>query len=467
MKKKISALCEPNLVECEILGEEIIDERTKDSVLKVKVKFQHAGILNKNNRRYRSELLAREIERIQPDLKAGKVFGAAYHPKSGEAEVPDVAMIWRSAKIEKDGSCVGKVDILPTHYGKDAQTIIKAGGSIGISSRGYGTTTRKTEGGKTFSDVNDDFFLKTPGDIVLSPSVEDAGLTEQIESHFNKNVDSKVLSESEEMKLEDLTLKALKKDAPEVYAEIEAGIKKKEAEKNKPEKSEEEIATARKKEIETAVDEKLKPLQTEIDGLKETQKKSVEAVTDFASSYFEINGIAEEDEEDEEDDKGKKKDKSNSGLEKKFSELEAKNAELEKKIKDKEDTDKDVADKAAEQTKVKTALEKAIVKEPYKSLIEKELVSEDGTVNIEKEKDVEEAVTAAKTKISGMLVEAKKSQIITGDIDELGKIENPEGDVEQKKKALNIQRRYNEAVDSGYPGSLEDYKKLLVEKEDE
>lgn len=464
MKKKIAALCEPNLVECEILGEEILDEKKQESVLKVKVKFQHAGILNKNNRRYRQEILAREIERIQPDLKAGKVFGAAYHPKSGEAEVPDVAMIWRSAKIEKDGSCVGKVDILPTHFGKDAQIIIKAGGSIGISSRGFGTTTRKTEGGKTFSDVNDDFFLKTPGDIVLSPSVEDAGLTEQMESHFNKNVDSTALKESDEMKLEDLTLKALKKDAPEVYAEIEAGIKK-EADKNKPEKSEEEIAAERKKEIETAVDEKLKPLQTEITGLKETQKKSVEAVTDFASSYFEINGIAE-DEEDEDDNKKDKKKTDTSGLEKKMTALETKNAELEKKIKDKEDTDKDVADKATEQAKVKASFEKAIVKEPYKGLIEKELVAEDGTVDIEKEKDVADAVATAKTKISGMLAEAKKSQIITGDIEELGKIENPEGDKKQKNE-LNTQRRYNEAVDSGYPGSLEDYKKLLVEKEGE
>ena len=325
MKKKIGALCEPNLVECEILGEEILDEKKQESVLKVKVKFQHAGVLNKNNRRYRQEILAREIERIQPDLKAGKVFGAAYHPKSGEAEVPDVAMIWRSAKIEKDGSCVGKVDILPTHFGKDAQIIIKAGGSIGISSRGYGTTTRKTEGGKTFSDVNDDFFLKTPGDIVLSPSVEDAGLTEQMESHFNKNVDSEALEESN-MKPKELTLEALKKENPEVLAEHEAEIKKAAA-KNKPEKPEEEIAAERKKEIETAVDEKLKPLQTEIAGLKETQKKSVEAVTDFASSYFDINGIAEEDEEDEEDDKGKKKDKKSdtSGLEKKFTELATKN----------------------------------------------------------------------------------------------------------------------------------------------
>lgn len=190
-------LIETQLVECEILEKES-EER---GGLTVKLKWQHGGKINNNNRRYRKEILEREIARIQEDLKQGRVFGCAYHPKSGDAEVPDVAMIWREAKMLEDGTCIGKADILPTHYGKDAITIIRAGGAIGISSRGYGTTSRKTEKGKIFSDVNDDFFLKTPGDIVLSPSVEGAGikkLEKLIENQAN-NFDTEELNDEERM----------------------------------------------------------------------------------------------------------------------------------------------------------------------------------------------------------------------------------------------------------------------------
>lgn len=192
-----------HLIESQLLDAEILEE-SKSGVLKVKVKFQHAGIVNNNNRRYGKEIMQREINKIQDAIKEGKVYGAAYHPKSGEAEVPDVAMIWKEAKMEKDGSCVGVADILPTLYGSNAITILKAGGKLGLSSRGYGTTTRRTEDGKTFQDVNDDFQLKTPGDIVLSPSVADAQIQKIVESQAN-NFDNEEKEElTEEQKEREL-----------------------------------------------------------------------------------------------------------------------------------------------------------------------------------------------------------------------------------------------------------------------
>lgn len=461
------ALCEPQLVECEVIGEEVIDEKTQESVLKVSVKWQQADLINTNKRVYPRSILEREINRIQPDLKAGKVFGAAYHPDKGGAEVPDVAMIWRSAKIEKDGSCTGKIDILPTRHGKDAQTIIKAGGSIGISSRGYGTTTQKTDiiGGErqSFSQVNDDFFLKTPGDIVLSPSVADAGVREMLESHFNENADSEISNNGSVMSK--ITLKQLKEDAPEVLKEHEAEVKKAaEAEADKEVKSDEALAAERKKEIEAAVDEKLKPIQAEVTGLKEKQKQSTEAVANFAASYFEINEVATGDEEDNKDNKTEDK-KGNTDLEKKVADLEQKNVDLETKIKAREDKEKEDVTSIETQKKVKEAFNKAIEKENHKSLIEKELVNEDGIVAIDKEEDVKQAVETAKTKISAMLTEAKKLNIISGDIDALGKIDDPEGE-KTKAKAAGIQQRYDEAVESGYGGSLQNYKELLEKRED-
>lgn len=460
---KRAALCEPQLVECKIIGEDIIDEKTQEKVMKVEVKWQQADLVNTNKRVYTHSILDREIKRIQPELKAGKVFGAAYHPEKGGAEVPDVAMIWRSAKIEKDGSCVGKVDILPTHHGKDAQIIIKAGGKLGISSRGYGTTTQKTDiiGGerKTFSQVNDDFFLKTPGDIVLSPSVVDAGVREMMESHFNEDVDSEVSNKGEMKK----TLKTLKDENPEVFQEHEEEVKKAaEAAAAKDTTNEEALAAERKKEIEAAVEKQLKPVQEELAGIKATQKKSVESVAKFASDYFEINEVDTDSDDNDDKEEPKEGDKD---LEKKVADLEKKNSDLETKVKEREDKEKETATNAETQKKVKEAFDKAIEKENHKSLIEKELVDEDGIVAIEKVEDVEEAIKTAKAKVSALLTEAKKLNIISGNIDELGKVENPD-DKKANEKAEDTRKRYEDAVESGYAGSPQDFAALLEKRED-
>ncbi|MFX1532797.1 MAG: hypothetical protein ACFFDI_01035 [Promethearchaeota archaeon] len=188
---------------------EVLEE--SDGVLKLGVKWQHADIINGNNRLYRRPTLEREILRIQKDLKIGKIFACAYHPKSGSAEVPDVAAIWREAKIERDGSCTGVIEFVGTQAGKDAMAIYKSGGKLGISSRGYGTTSQKVENGKAYQEVNDDFILKSPGDIVLSPSVPDAGVKEMIEQ-MGDNFEFT----EEELKNRKITLKDLKEQHPEI-----------------------------------------------------------------------------------------------------------------------------------------------------------------------------------------------------------------------------------------------------------
>lgn len=189
MKK---ALLEFSAPKCTIL-EEIVDEVTKERVLRVEVKWQHAGIINGNRRRYSKEILQREIERLSPLMDKGAVYGASYHPQN-DAEIDDVSHLWESAKMAEDGECVGVVKVLPTERGRNAQAIIKYGGHIGMSSRGFGTTTRKEEvvDGKKIQvdEINDDFQLKSPGDFVLTPSVPDAGVRRMMESRLKDDEDS-------------------------------------------------------------------------------------------------------------------------------------------------------------------------------------------------------------------------------------------------------------------------------------
>jgi len=170
--------------EMRILSEEV-DERTGDRTLRVAVKWQEAGIINGNRRRYSKPILQREITRLEPMIREGRVMGCSFHPDN-EAEVNDVSHLWESIRMEPNGVCTGVVKVLPTSKGKDVQTIIKAGGHIGMSSRGHGTVTPKEEtiDGKVirFEDVNEDFQLRVPGDFVLSPSVLGAGVVKVMEA---------------------------------------------------------------------------------------------------------------------------------------------------------------------------------------------------------------------------------------------------------------------------------------------
>ena len=179
---------------CKILSEEI-DEATKEKVMRVEVKWQHAGIINGNRRRYSKEILQREITRLTPLIEQGKVHGSSFHPKN-DAEIDDVSHLWESARMESDGSCVGVVKVIPTARGKNCQALISSGAWIGMSSRGRGTTTQKEEvvdGKKIMVDeINSDYVLQSPGDFVLGPSVPDAGVLRMMESRLADKTDGAV-----------------------------------------------------------------------------------------------------------------------------------------------------------------------------------------------------------------------------------------------------------------------------------
>lgn len=181
-------LLEMTAPEMKVLSEEI-DEKTGDKSLRVQVKWQQADLINGNSRRYPRAILRREIERLTPLIKTGRVFGSSFHPKD-EGQINDITHIFESIEMLNDGACVGVVKVLPTSRGKDVQTIINAGGHIGMSSRGYGTVTPKEEEdvatGKRvkFDEVNTDYTLKSPGDFVLNPSVGDAGIIGMFEERF-------------------------------------------------------------------------------------------------------------------------------------------------------------------------------------------------------------------------------------------------------------------------------------------
>ena len=450
MKKP--GLLEFTIPDYKILEDTVVDEKTGDRVLRVEVVWQKADIINNNKRRYRRSLLEREIKRLHDPISRGEVMGSAYHPKDGIGEATDVSHIWEEASMLEDGTCVGVVKVLPTSKGKDVQEILRHGGKLGMSSRGFGTTTEKQEkvDGKVvkFYEVNDDYQLKSPGDFVMSPSVPGAGTRKILESQLTEAADSdangeeKDMSKELEQKITDLESKLAEKDS--AIEEYEAKL----AEKD------EKIKELEKKIAE--MEEKLKEL---VDAENESIKSRDDIVKEFVAAYSEQPGFLPEDDGagDDEDAEASKDER--------IKELEAKVAEYEKKEKERKEAEERAKAEEKLQAELKAKLDEVLAKEEYeifRDLIRKKVVAEDGKVNIDKVEKVEEVVKAIYDELSELAVEAEKAKILSSGTSEKGKIQNPEGGKEKKLTEKAIRGLYKEAVASGFKGSFEKYKKAIL-----
>lgn len=157
--------------------------------------FQEAGILNQNGRIYPKEILEREVEKFQQMIHENRAYGALDHPESSIIELGNAAVLikeldWEGAQVN------GKLQVLNTSKGKDLQAILEAGGSVGVSSRAFGSTRRNNEGHEI---VNEDLALIT-WDAVANPSVTKAILNESYDFHrkyfYNPTIDHKVAVEA-------------------------------------------------------------------------------------------------------------------------------------------------------------------------------------------------------------------------------------------------------------------------------
>lgn len=147
------------------------EAKTNDSIMKVLVPFVQVDEKNGNGRIYTRKVMEREVSRVSKDIADGRFLGSADHPKGGNTELNSVSHLVKKMWIEKDGRGWASLSILDTTAGKNLKTIIKAGGKLGVSTRGFGTFNQKT------SEVKDDYKLAGL-DIVSNPSYK-AGVFSQ------------------------------------------------------------------------------------------------------------------------------------------------------------------------------------------------------------------------------------------------------------------------------------------------
>jgi len=146
------------------------ESKTKPGVFEVEGVMQRAIAKNQNGRTYSKAILERESKKYTEEfVKNGNAFGELDHPESPVVSLKNASHIVKELWWKGD-DLMGRVELLNTPAGNIVKEIIKAGHTIGISSRGTGSVQQTNEG---TLEVQPDFELVC-WDFVSNPSTHGA-----------------------------------------------------------------------------------------------------------------------------------------------------------------------------------------------------------------------------------------------------------------------------------------------------
>ena len=151
----------------EVLTETVNGKKT----LYIQGPFLQTEQPNRNNRVYRMPVMEREVNRYTEQyVNKGRALGELGHPDGPTVNLDRVSH--KIVSLHREGNnFIGKAQILSTPMGKIAESLLKEGVTLGVSSRGIGSVRPTKEG---YNEVGEDFMLATAADIVADPSAPDA-----------------------------------------------------------------------------------------------------------------------------------------------------------------------------------------------------------------------------------------------------------------------------------------------------
>ena len=123
-----------------------------------------AEVKNGNGRYYSKELWDREMQKYGELIKERRSMGELDHPESSVINLQNVSHLISEYYWDGD-NVIGKIEVLPTPSGNILKELIKAGVTVGVSSRGMGSL----EDRDGVMEVQDDFELLC-WDFVSTPS---------------------------------------------------------------------------------------------------------------------------------------------------------------------------------------------------------------------------------------------------------------------------------------------------------
>lgn len=172
-------------------------------IMHIRGKFLHADKVTSNGNLYPRKIVEREVANLKKKIQERAVAGLADHPESlpdGRVKSPSLlrtAVIPTDVSVLPTGEGVFEGDVPDTTVGKDVAALIRAGLTLGVSTRGRGTsrTAKMTEDlpeadqnrewiGRDVNFINEDFELKS-FDLVLDQAVGDASVMDFREEKEN------------------------------------------------------------------------------------------------------------------------------------------------------------------------------------------------------------------------------------------------------------------------------------------
>ena len=149
---------------------DMIEESKRSNGGKILLKgiLQKADTLNQNSRVYPRTILEREVRNYQKFINENRALGECDHPDTSVVELKNASHIVREAYMQGD-VCFGAVELLDTPSGKILQSLVESGVTLGISSRGVGSTRREGD-----HDIVQEDFQLICWDFVSEPSTPGA-----------------------------------------------------------------------------------------------------------------------------------------------------------------------------------------------------------------------------------------------------------------------------------------------------
>lgn len=142
----------------------------RKGIMEVSGVMQRAGAKNQNGRVYDRAILERETQKYMENfVKVGNAYGELDHPESPIVSLKNASHVVTELWWEGD-DLMGTMALLDTPSGNIVKSIIEAGWTIGVSSRGTGSVSQTNEGHLA---VQPDFELVC-WDFVSNPSTHGA-----------------------------------------------------------------------------------------------------------------------------------------------------------------------------------------------------------------------------------------------------------------------------------------------------
>ena len=142
----------------------ILEVRNQGGQTMVEGILATAEVKNGNGRYYSRDIWEREMDKYQEAIQGNKAIGELDHPETGVINLQNVSHKINEAHWEGD-DIIGTIEILGTPSGNILKELLRAGVTVGVSSRGEGSVQQVGE----VLQVQDDFNL-IAWDFVSTPS---------------------------------------------------------------------------------------------------------------------------------------------------------------------------------------------------------------------------------------------------------------------------------------------------------